>query len=59
MNRKPQTMPGHAYALSWKQLKADQRDADLFRVYTALRSAVNTRARMMILSGLAAFDRSI
>lgn len=52
-------MPAHAYMLSWKQLEHDRKDAELFRVYTALRHAVNTRARMMLLSGLAGFDRSI
>jgi len=53
-------MPGHAYALAWKQFEADKRDADLFRVYAATRQAgINTRARMMLLSGLAGFNRSI
>jgi hypothetical protein len=60
MNRQAATMPAHAYALSWKQLSADQRDADLFRVYTATRLAgIKPHARMMLLSGLAGFNRSI
>ena len=59
MNRQACTMPMHAYILSWKQFEADKKDAELFRVYTALRSAVNPRARMMVLSGLAGFNRSI
>ena len=55
--RKPQTMPGHAYALSWKQSRADRRDADAMLAYTRMRAVVTVRARMMILSGLAGFQR--
>lgn len=52
--RKAETMAAWALALSWKQLQADQRDARLMTVYTNLRrAAVTTRARMLILSGLA------
>lgn len=49
-------MPGRALMLSWRHRHADQRDADLFRIYTRMRPAVNVRARMMLLSGLAGFQ---
>jgi hypothetical protein len=52
--RKVETMAAWALALSWKQLQADQQDARLMTVYANLRrAAVTTRARMLILSGLA------
>ena len=53
-------MPGHAYMLSWKQFEADRKDAELFEVFTATKQAgLTTHARMMLLSGLAGFNRSI
>lgn len=47
------TMSAWSYALSWKQQQSDQQDARLMVTFLHMRRAVNTRARMMILSGLA------
>lgn len=47
-------MPGYALALAWKQQEADRQAAKAMRSYLGLAAAVNRRARMLILSGLAA-----
>lgn len=59
MNRKAVTMPGHAYALSWKQSRADRRDADAMRAYAMGKEKLHPIRRMMILSGLAGFNRNV
>jgi hypothetical protein len=46
-------MPGHALALAFKHTRSDTRDARRMVCFLGLRRAVTTRARMMILSGLA------
>ena len=57
MTRPACQMPARALMLSWKQQQQDRKDAELMRVYTGLRDVVNARARMMLLSGLAGFQR--
>lgn len=48
------TMHAWSYAMSWRQLQADQQDARLMAVFANLRrAAITVRARHMILSGLA------
>lgn len=46
-------MGGHAYMLSWRHHRSDENDAHRMAVFMRLREAVNSRARMLILSGLA------
>ena len=53
VTRAPCTMSAWSYALSWRQQRADQQDARLMTTYMHMRRAVSTKARMMILSGLA------
>ena len=60
MERKAVTLPMHAYMLSWKQLEQDRRDAELIETFMATKAAgLRTHARMMLLSGLAGFNRSL
>lgn len=54
---RPCQMPGHALALAWKQSTQDRKDAELFRVFSDLRTKTTTRGRHLIYSGLAAFQR--
>lgn len=55
-----QTMPAHAYMLSWKQFEQDRRDAELIATFMATKAAgLRTHARMLLMSGLAGFNRSI
>ena len=58
MRRLP-AMPAHAYALSWKQSRADRRDADAMLAYTRMRAKLTVRGRIAILSGIAGFTREV
>lgn len=49
--------PARALMLAWKQLRHDQRDAQLFRTFARLSQSTNARGRHLILAGLAGFQR--
>lgn len=46
-------MLGHALKLSFRHHRSDQTDAHSMAVFIRLRDTVNSRARMLLLSGLA------